>query len=254
MTTKNTIQLTTAGYLLPEPPPREPDEVTAFRYIYQPGSHQRLARRFGSPESTLVEYDLWIVASPESNRAQARRPDLLIAFDANPQLYNRQNGYIISEQGKPPDFVMEVASASTASNDTGVKRDEYAALGISEYWRFDSTGDDYGEKLAGEILDGETYRPLPVEEIAPKVLQGYSPALGLLICWNHGQLEWWDPKTESPIPSWEDADARAQNAEAETNMERETRLQTEARNQELEEENRRLRRQLGDADANQSSG
>ena len=31
---------------------------------------------------------------------------------------------------------MEVASPSTAENDTGVKRDEYAALGIPEYWRF----------------------------------------------------------------------------------------------------------------------
>ena len=66
---------------------------------------------------------------------------------------------------------MEVASPSTAENDTGVKRDEYAALGIPEYWRFDSTGDDYGERLVGEVLDGDSYRSVDVSEIAPDVLQ-----------------------------------------------------------------------------------
>ena len=135
MTTKNTIQPAPAGYRLSDPPPREPDEVTAFDHIYKPGSHQRLARHFGNPETTLVEYDRWIVASPQDNRAEGRRPDLLVAFNVSPGLYAEHNGYLISEQGKPPDFVMEVASPSTASNDTGVKRDEYAALGISEYWR-----------------------------------------------------------------------------------------------------------------------
>ena len=38
----------------------------------------------------------------------------------------------IIEQGKPPDFVMEVASASTASDYTGAKRDRYAALAIAD--------------------------------------------------------------------------------------------------------------------------
>ena len=243
MTTKNTPQLTTAAYRLPDPPPREPDEVTAFDHIYKPASHHRLSRFFGDPETTLVEYDRWIVASPEANRAGRRRPDLLVAFNVSAEMYAEHNGYIISEQGKPPDFVMEVASPSTASNDTGIKRDHYAALGIPEYWRFDSTGRDYGERLAGEALDGDAYRPLPIQQIAPEILQGYSPALGLLIRWEHGRLEWWDPQTEAPIPSWEeDRQSLIQ--------EQEGRLQAESRNRELEEENRRLRRQLGDQPGN----
>jgi hypothetical protein len=112
-----------------------------------------------------------------------------VAFNVNPQMYHEHNGYIVSEQGKPPDFVMEVASPSTAENDTGVKRDEYAALGIPEYWRFDSTGADYGERLVGEVLDGDSYRSVDVSEIAPDVLQGYSPVLtsssdGTKAIWN----------------------------------------------------------------------
>ncbi len=152
---------------------------------------------------------------------------MLIAFGVSAEKYADNNGYIISEQGKPPDFVIEVASASTASNDTGVKRDEYAALGIPEYWRFDSTGEYYGQRLTGEVLDSGAYRPLPVEELSPGILQGYSPALGLLIRCEQGRLEWWDPQAEAPIPSWEDDLARAEAAEA--------------RRSELEEEVQRLR-------------
>ena len=228
MTTENVLHR--AGrFKLPDPPPREPDEATAFDHIYRHGNNHHLAMHFGNAETTLVEYDRWIVASPEDNRARARRPDLLIAFDASPDDYAASNGYIISEQGKPPDFVMEVASESTAGVDTGAKRVDYAALGILEYWRFDKTGGLHGSKLAGDILEGNSYRPIPIEEVSPGILQGYSPALNLIVRWDHEQLVWWDPATEAPIPTYED--------------QLEGRIRAEARVQELEEENRRLRGQ-----------
>ena len=56
-----------------------------------------------------------------SGRAR-RVPDLLVAFGVDPEAYRRSNGYVISEQGKPPDFVLEVASPSTGAEDTGPKR------------------------------------------------------------------------------------------------------------------------------------
>ena len=228
MTTENVLHR--AGrFKLPDPPPREPDEVTAFDHIYRHGNNHHLAMHFGNAETTLVEYHRWIVASPEDNRARARSPDLLIAFNASPDDYGASNGYIISEQGKPPDFVMEVASESTAGVDTGAKRVDYAGLGIPEYWRFDKTGDLHGSKLAGDILAGTSYRPIPIEEVSPGILQGYSPALNLIVRWDHEQLVWWDPATEAPIPTYED--------------QLEGRIRAEARVQELEEENRRLRGQ-----------
>ena len=52
----------------------------------------------------------------------SRYPDLLVSFDADPIAYYRSNGYIISEQGKPPDFVLEIASASTGKVDVTDKR------------------------------------------------------------------------------------------------------------------------------------
>ena len=94
------------------------------------------------------------------NRSRARRPDLLIAFGVSKADYRASNGYVVSEQGKPPDFVMEVASESTADTDTGSKRDDYAALGIPEYWRFDETGGHHGARLAGDMLQGGSYRAI----------------------------------------------------------------------------------------------
>ena len=240
MATENTLQR--AGrFRLPDPPPREPDEMTAYDHVYKYASHRYLALHFGNPDTTLVEYDRWVIASPEDNRARARRPDLLIAFNVSPGDYAASNGYIISEQGKPPDFVLEVASESTAEVDTGAKRDDYAVLGIPEYWRFDDTGRHHGTKLAGDMLEGDSYVPFPIEEVALGILQGYSPALNLMIRWEHGRLTWWDPHTEASILSYEDQRGRADQADARAEAEREARIQAEERAQRMEEELRRLR-------------
>ena len=240
MTTENILQR--AGrFRLPDPPPREPDEMTAYDHVYKYASHRYLALHFGNPDSTLVEYDRWVIASPQDNRARARRPDLLIAFNASPNDHAASNGYIITEQGKPPDFVLEVASESTADVDTGAKRDDYAALGIPEYWRFDETGQHHGARLAGDMLQGHSYLPAPIEEVAPGILQGYSPALELIIRWDHGHLIWWDPETEAPILTYEDQRDRANQADARAEAEREARMQAEERAQRTEGELRRLR-------------
>ena len=71
------------------------------------------------------------------------------------------NTYLLWEVGKPPDYVLEIASPSTARRDLGAKRDLYARIGVGEYWRYDQTGGDfYREPLVGErLVDGE-YRRL----------------------------------------------------------------------------------------------
>lgn len=244
MTTENTLQRA-ARFRLPDPPPRELDEVTAYDHVYKYASHRYLALHFGNPDTTLIEYDRWIVASPQENRARARRPDLLIAFNVSPQDYRDSNGYVISEQSKPPDFVLEVASASTADVDTGVKREDYASLGIPEYWRFDETGAHHLTRLAGDILEGDSYRPTPIEEVAPGVLQGYSLALNIILRWDHGRLVWIDPSTQQPILTYEDQENRADRAEARADRAENRADRAEARARELEEELHRLRGEEG---------
>ena len=146
----------------------------------------------------------------------------------DPAAYHESNGYIIGEQGKPPDFVLEVASASTAGQDTGPKRLDYEALGVAEYWRFDETGEHHKTRLAGDRLANGVYEPIAVEELEGGVLQGYSAALNLFIRWEHGRLAWHDPATGQHIATFESERARAES-------EREARLAAEARVRELEE-------------------
>ena len=69
---------------------------------------------------------------------------------ADPEAYRGSNSYVISEQAKPPDFVLEIASRSTGRQDVVEKRAAYAGLGIPEYWRFDETGEFHGAHLAGD--------------------------------------------------------------------------------------------------------
>ena len=244
---------TVVRFRLPDPPERGFDEMTSYTYVYASGDPLHLARHFGRPESTLIGADLWIAAYP--GYRPLRRPDLMIAFDVDPELYHQQNGYVISDQGKPPDFILEVASPSTAEVDTVQKREEYAALGVREYWRFDHTGESHGTRLAGDRLVDEHYQPITITELSLEVLQGESEALGLSLRWERGTLDWIDPATGQPIPTFDDeragrlaaeaqreAEREARLAERETRMaEQEARLAAETRVRELEEELRRLR-------------
>ncbi len=237
MTTANTTGKTPKvqdHFRLPDIPEREPDEVTQYDQITKTGSAHYLAQHLGNPETTLVEADRWVVATTDFDKRRARYPDLLVAFGVDPAAYKASNGYIVWEQGKAPDFVLEVASESTGEIDVGPKRDYYAALGIGEYWRFDETGEYHGTKLAGDRLVEGRYQPVKIEELPDGVLQGYSRALNLNLRWEAGQLVWHDPATGRPIATLEDErQARL--------LEQEGRIKAEARNRELEEELRRLR-------------
>ena len=244
---------TVARFRLPEPPERDPDEVTSYRYVHLTGNPHFLVQHFGQPETTIIGAELFLVAARRSR--PVRVPDLLIAFDVDTELYYEQNGYVIADQGKPPDFVLEVASPSTARIDTVDKRVDYAAFGIPEYWRFDHAGESHGARLAGDRLVGDRYEPIEIVELAPDILQGESQALNLRLRWDHGELGWYDPATGEHIPTF-DAERTSRLMEQEARIaERESRLRereariaaqesqavAEARVRELEAELRRLR-------------
>ena len=239
---------TSTPYQLPDPPERHPDEVTSHVQLTDTGHAHHVAQFLGNTDTTLVTGDRWIVPDPEFNRASARRPDLLVAFNVNPPLYRAQNGYIVSEQGKAPDFVLEVASESTASNDLGVKKDYYELLEIGEYWLFDHTGGDfYGARLLGYRLEAGRYVAIPVTQVGEDTEQGYSAALGLYLRGAGEELQWIDPATEEHIATFTTerarADreaARANQEAARANQEREARAQAEARIRELEARLRQL--------------
>ena len=224
MTTKHTAKTESARrrpVFIPDPPKRKLEEMTSFDHIALNGNVHHLIQHFGNPETTIVRGERYLLTEPGVPHKERREPDLLIAFNADPELYIANNAYVISEQGKPPDFVMEVASKGTWRRDRWAKREDYLAMGIPEYWRFDETGEYYGEKLAGDMLVEGEYRPVAIETLEDGVLQGYSPALDLHIRWEREQLGWYDPATGRHIATFE--------------SEREDRLRAEARVRELEE-------------------
>ena len=86
-------------------------------------------------------------------------PDGYLVFGVPARfIETERRSYRIDEWGKPPDFVLEVASESTAARDLKEKREIYARMGVQEYWRLDKHG-YYGEPLVGErLVNGEYVR------------------------------------------------------------------------------------------------
>ena len=148
-----------------------------------------VARHFSNRPDTLVRAPCVVNYDPYDMNRRIE-PDLCVAFDVSPERILRRNGLIIWEVGKPPDFVLEVASQSTHERDTDFKRRLYAELGIGEYWRVDPSGGDwYGYALAGDVLENGVYRGIPLNEEADGTTWGYSRALDLCLCW-HSAWDW----------------------------------------------------------------
>ncbi len=242
---------TRTPFRLPDPPEKHPDDkMTSSKHLSETGQHHHLAQHLGNPDTTLVTADRYVVVRPTRNMAGSHYPDLLVAFDVNPALYEANNGYIISEQGKPPDFVLEIASRHTGHIDIGEKRAAYAAIRIGEYWRFDETGQYHRARLAGDRLVGDQYEAIPIDELSAEALQGYSDALNLYLRWERGTLGLYNPATGLHIATFaseraraDAAEARAGAAEVRAGAAEAERLAAAARIGQLEAELRRLRGQ-----------
>ena len=159
-------------------------------------------------------------------------PDFYIAFDVDLDFIREHlPNFWIWETGKAPDFALEVASPSTAANDLGPKRDLYARLGITEYWRFDHTGGDlYGDALVGErLIDGE-YVAYPRRERGDGAVIVHSDLLGLDFCWlGAGVFDALDPATGQTIDVETRERARRLAAEANEQAAREHARAADAR-------------------------
>ena len=235
------------GFQYPERPKGERNMQNSIHLDF-PGYQPALYFHFGASDDLLVVSECALVY-PIGDRNVRLYPDLLIAFGVDAPSAIAQLGYSIEEQGKPPDFVLEIASEHTAQNDYTSKRLRYAEFGVPEYWRFDPTGGDrYPAPLAGDLLvDGE-YQPIPITQTRENSYWGHSAALNLDVCLEDGKLRWYDPATGNYIMTHGDerkariAEREARIAEREGRIaaERDARIAAEARVRELEEELRRL--------------
>ena len=163
--------------------PYEDDEPLAeTEYQYEPLTYAvaALKAHFGSRNDVYAQGDMFVyyrMNDPSSVVA----PDVFVVIGAQGN-HKRNSWFTWREGDKAPAFVMEIASESTWRWDTSGKRDIYAEIGVTEYWRFDPTGECFVPSLVGERLVNGEYRPIRVTEDDGGILRGHSDVLGLDIC------------------------------------------------------------------------
>lgn len=84
-------------------------------------------------------------------------PDVLVSFGIGQK---RRRTYLVWEEGKTPDFVMEMASETTYRNDLTDKMSLYADLGIPEYFLCDIEALYLPSPLMGFTLVDGVYEPI----------------------------------------------------------------------------------------------
>ena len=125
----------------------------------------------------------------EGNKRRHLAPDVFVVKGV---AKHRRLNYLIWEEGKGPDLVIEVTSKSTRKEDQGPKRALYRdTLRVTEYIQFDPFGEYLRPNLQGfRLIDGEYQLIEPVEGRLPSLVTGlhyeaagdqlrlFSPVLG----------------------------------------------------------------------------
>jgi Uma2 family endonuclease len=144
----------------------------------------------------------------EGNRRKHISPDVFVVRGIPKK--QREN-YLIWQEGKAPDLVIEITSKSTKREDQQKKRELYRdVLRVPEYFLFDPTDDYLTPPLKGfRLLEGEY---VPIESVDGRLP---SKVLGLHLERDGQELRLYDPQRHSRLlkPS-EQARAAKQQAES----------------------------------------
>ena len=153
----------------------------------------------------------------EGNPRASVAPDVFVVFGARKDELRPQGWrdvYKLWEEPGAPDFVLEVTSRSTRTEDEERKHALYASLGVGEYFLFDPRGEYLKPALKGYRLGGSAYEPIPVtlRHQAPGIR---SEALGLQLCVRGRELRLHDPATAQDLLAYDEEAAARRAAEAE---------------------------------------
>ena len=192
----------------------------------------------------------------EGNNKVRVSPDVFVVFGT---AKHERSSYLLWQEAKAPDFVMEIASQSTYRTDQGPKSDLYARMGVSEYWLYDPTGDYLKPPLQGfQLVEGH-YEPMPIAQRADDALAARSEVLGLELRLDPGTpvregLRFFNPANGEPLRSLWEAEHEREETQARLGQTEERLRQTQGRLQEseaarntLEARVRQLERRLGRA-------
>ena len=197
----------------------EPMAENKWQYVAMTDTTSALENRFIHRPDVFVGSDMLMYYRMNDNATRVA-PDVFVVFGAAGKHF--RDSWIVWREGKAPDFVMEVASPSTWQRDAAEKRDIYAEMGVSEYWRYDPTGSFFSPQLVGERLVGGEYRPIMLITDSGDILRGRSDVLGLDICARPGlELRLYDPEGGQWLRTHRESEEALQVAEDEVRRLRE---------------------------------
>ena len=178
-------------------------------------------------EDVYVSGDL-LMYYEEGNTGVSVAPDVFVVFGVEDRV---RRHYLVWEEGKAPDFVLEVASKSTWREDLGPKREIYARLGVKEYWMYDPTGEYFTPVLQGLRLAGSGYvRQLAVAS-PDGALSLRSETLGLEVRVRDAEMRFRDPVTGRALLGLSEAEAARREADIARRNEADARREAEDRAQ-----------------------
>ena len=154
----------------------------------------------------------------ENNPRAVVAPDVFVVVGAPKHV---RDSYLLWNEPKGPDFVLEITSRSTRHQDQGRKKRIYASLGVGEYFLFDPTGDYLRPRLQGFVLRQGRYERLPAVRLPHGEPSLSSEAVGLHLVVRGEELRLYDPDKGHDLLSYSEeratrkaAEARAAKAEA----------------------------------------
>ena len=165
---------------------------------------------FSHRPDVYVSADL-LMYYEEGNTRVSVAPDTFVVFGVEDWV--RMN-YKVWEEGKGPDFVLEVASPSTWREDVETKPEVYARLGVREYFLFDPWGDYFSPRLQGYRLVDGVYERMSAVESIDRTLTLPSETLGLELRAKGEELRFRDQVTGEDLLSHAEEHAARRAAEA----------------------------------------
>ena len=165
---------------------------------------------FAARRDVYVSGDL-LIYYEEGNPRVSIAPDAFVVLGAAD---HRRMSYKLWEEPKAPDFVLEVASPSTAEKDLAPKRAVYARLGVREYWQYDPMGGLLPSRLMGWRLAAGAYQERPIVRTLDGALTAYSETLGLDLRAKEEGMRFRDPATGRDLLGHEEEHAARRAAEA----------------------------------------
>jgi len=134
----------------------------------------------------------------EGNPEAVVAPDVFVVLGTTKR---DRASYMLWEEPKGPDFVLEITSRSTRTKDQGPKRGTYAFLGVREYFQYDPTHDYLVPALQGARLVAGSYQALLPTTLPDGTLVLHSEVLGFDVRLEEGTLRFYDPVTGQKLLS-----------------------------------------------------